>query len=358
MFPTAALTTLLLLALSVASKPVVIRESHVTLPFAKSVNVTGAHDLVNKDKARAKALRARAEAKLNGSQLSDDAVISIPVENQAVIYTANVGVGSPATTYSLLIDTGSSNTWVGAGKSYVKTSTSKQTSNRVSVTYGSGSFSGTEFTDTVTLGSGLTISGQSIGVASRSEGFDGFDGILGIGPVDLTVGTLSPGTSTAIPTVTDNLFSKGTITSNLVAVSFEPPTSEADTNGELTFGGTDSSKFTGSITFSPLTSTSPASEFWGINQSIKYGSTTILSTTAGIVDTGTTLVLIASGEDELLLKVYKVSHGHNRRIQPLPLCYWRYGGQPDRSPEADHCSVQQPPESVLHHGRHLFRADC
>ncbi len=38
---------------------------------------------------------------------------------------------------------------------------------------------GTEFTDTVALGSGLTIKAQSIGVASRSQGFDGVDGILG-----------------------------------------------------------------------------------------------------------------------------------------------------------------------------------
>lgn len=38
---------------------------------------------------------------------------------------------------------------------------------------------GTEFTDTVALGGGLTIKAQSIGVASRSTGFDGVDGILG-----------------------------------------------------------------------------------------------------------------------------------------------------------------------------------
>ena len=44
-----------------------------------------------------------------------------------------------------------------------------------------------------------------------------------------------------------------------------------------------------------VATTSPASEFWGINQSIRYGTTTIQSTTAGIVDTGTTLVLLATG---------------------------------------------------------------
>jgi len=98
-----------------------------------------------------------------------------------------------------------------------------------------------------------------------------------------------------VPTVTDNLFRQGTITSNLVAVSFEPTNSDSITNGELTFGGTDSSKFTGAITFTGITGTSPASEFWGITQTIHYGaSTTIQASSAGIVDTGTTLVLIAS----------------------------------------------------------------
>lgn len=48
-----------------------------------------------------------------------------------VTYTTSVGVGSPATQYTLLIDTGSSNTWVGAGKAYVKTSTSKSTGQKV-----------------------------------------------------------------------------------------------------------------------------------------------------------------------------------------------------------------------------------
>ena len=73
--------------------------------------------------------------------------------------------------------------------------------------------------------------------------------MLRIGPVDLTVGTLSPDSGSSIPTVTDNLYSQGTIPSDLVSVSFEPTTSEPNKNGELTFGGTDSTKYTGSITY-------------------------------------------------------------------------------------------------------------
>ncbi len=49
--------------------------------------------------------------------------------------------------------------------------------------------------------------------------------------------------------MTDNLFSQGVITQNLVAVSFAPSQKTDNVNGELTFGGTDSSKFTGSINF-------------------------------------------------------------------------------------------------------------
>ncbi|KAG2352514.1 hypothetical protein BDR07DRAFT_1384186 [Suillus spraguei] len=99
-------------------------------------------------------------------------------------YIAAVGVGSPATTYNLIVDTGSSNTWVGAGTAHLR----------------SGSFSGTEYLDTGHSRSGLVITQQSIGVAATSTGFSGVDGI-GIGP-DLTEGTLTDYPDTTIPTVT------------------------------------------------------------------------------------------------------------------------------------------------------------
>jgi len=46
---------------------------------------------------------------------------------------------------NLIVDTGSSNTWVGAGTAYVPTETSHNTSEAVLVLYGSGFFSGMEF---------------------------------------------------------------------------------------------------------------------------------------------------------------------------------------------------------------------
>lgn len=92
----------------------------------------------------------------------------------------------------------------------------------------------------MTLVQGLVIQNQSIGVASTAQGFSGVDGILGIGPVDLTQGTVS--NTTTIPTVTDNLFAQGTISEDSVGISFEPSTTANAMNGELTFGGTDSTR--------------------------------------------------------------------------------------------------------------------
>ncbi|KAF8626737.1 hypothetical protein AX17_006502 [Amanita inopinata Kibby_2008] len=285
-----ALLNILVLALAVLGSPVAVRDSHISLPISRRLNTTGVYNVYEHDLARARHFKSATAHK----NIKSRGVFNEAVTNTAVVYAADIGVGTPPTFYSLIVDTGSSNTWVGAGKAYVKTGSSVRTSDSVSVSYGSGSFSGTEYLDTVTLTSSLVLSSQSIGVASTSTGFNGYDGILGIGPVDLTVGTLSPDTGSSIPTVTDMAYSQGFLSADEVGVSFQPTTTDPNTNGELTWGGTDNTKYTSAIGYAPITFTSPASAYWGVDQFINYGSTTILGTTAGIVDTGTTLVLIAT----------------------------------------------------------------
>ncbi|KAH9052761.1 aspartic peptidase A1 [Lactarius vividus] len=278
MLLTAPLTTILLLIVSVAADPIVVRKSPVSLPIARHLNITGAHGLIRKDQARARNMFAVSKAKRSGS------TINIGITNVAVIYEANVGIGVPPTFYSLLIDTGCGNIWIGGGKAYVRTGSSMPLFGSACDTCGLGSCE--EFSDIVTLSPSFVFP-ASIGVASTSIGSQGFDGVLGIGHDDSTTGTSS--------TITGNLFSEGIIPADLVSMSFEPTTNTSVTNGELTFGGTDPTRFTGTITFIPATTTFPASEFGGIDESIRYGtSTTILSTTAGIVDSGTSLILIAT----------------------------------------------------------------
>lgn len=94
----------------------------------------------------------------------------------------------------------------------------------------------------------------------------GLDGILGLGPDDLT--TVSTKSGQVIPTVTDNLAEQGITGARTVGISFVPSDSAGTPNGQLDFGGPNPSKFIGNITFTPKTTTAPASEYWGINQTI------------------------------------------------------------------------------------------
>ncbi|KAJ7678780.1 putative cathepsin E [Mycena rosella] len=249
----------------------------VKAPLKKISTVTNITNIVAHD-------NARLNHYFKKSPVSE--LASAPVINEIFSYIAETVVGSQ--TFNLIIDTGSSNTWVGATTKFVAGSTGKSTGDSVEVSYGSGSFSGTEFTDTVSIG-GTGVTGQSIGVAKTSSGFEGTDGIVGFGPVDLTEDTVS-GVST-VPTFMQNLVSQGVISENILGVSFAPlsGSDEEDTNGELTFGGVDDSKFTGSITY-----TTAVAPYWGVSVSkFAFGSTSLGTTTAsGIVDTGTTLLYV------------------------------------------------------------------
>ena len=187
-----------------------------------------------------------------------------------------------------------SNTWCGADGSCEPSSTGKATGGTVEVDYGSGSFSGKEYTDTVSFG-GLTVTSQSIGAATKSTGFSGVDGIIGFGPVDLTEDTVS--NANTVPTFMDNLLKQGSITTEVLGVSFRPESGsdDDDTNGELTLGGTDTSKYSGALTYFPTLKSGSDAPYWGISVAkFTYGSTTLESAGSGIVDTGTTLIYIPS----------------------------------------------------------------
>ncbi|KAH9934559.1 family A1 protease [Epithele typhae] len=287
----AGLTALVFAALAISGADTlhIRRDSTpMSLPFVRRVNMTGVPSIVKQDQARAKALKAN-RADTRGFRQA--AVFDVPATNQAVDYTTTV--------ITLLIDTGSSNTWVGAqlNNPFVGSGTTKSTGQLVASMSRIAFDGSTEVIDTVTLSNGLAIENQSFGSALVSQGFDGVDGIIGIGPVDLTCGTLLPAINQCIPTVTDNAFSQGLISAHEIGISFEPTTTLGNTNGELTFGGVDTTKFTGTLNFVPITSTSPANEFVGIDQSITYGAadgTTVLAATSGITDTGTTLLLLAT----------------------------------------------------------------
>ncbi|KAL1745801.1 aspartic peptidase domain-containing protein [Schizophyllum fasciatum] len=281
---------------------------HAPVQFTTNLAEKDAKEILRRDRQRAQMLLAQHQphgplAFNMKAGTQPETVKSIAVTDAAVTYLCAVDIGNPAHRYDLLIDTGSSNTWVGSGKKYVVSKTSQNTRQPFQISYGSGSCSGTQYIDQVSLGEGLVIPKQSIGVASRADGMNGIDGILGIGPVDLTQGTVQWGDR--IPTVTDNLYKNNTIASESIGIFYQPSTStEPVPNGELTFGGIDPSKVEGEITWVPITKKSPANKYWGIDQTVTYGEhgATLMKDCAGIVDTGTTLLMIATDAFEAYKK--------------------------------------------------------
>lgn len=87
--------TSILLALGIAANPIVVRNSLVSLSFARHLNITGSNDLVLRDQTRAKHLVSLSKAKLSDN-LSADAIIGLNVINAAATYQTSVDIGSPA----------------------------------------------------------------------------------------------------------------------------------------------------------------------------------------------------------------------------------------------------------------------
>lgn len=289
-----------------ASPFMTVRDTPVTLPLARRFNATGSAKIVELDRARAQFLKGVGHAGSTSSNAKRADVPNVEAVNEQTHYTVLVGVGSgtPQTEYNLLLDAGSANIVIGGGKEFVKTSTSKDTGNTVAATHGSRSFTGEEYTDTVTLGP-LTVTNQGIAIANSTTGFPkGVDGILGVGLSGLTRGTVS--NTDIVLNLFENAYEQGQMTADVVAYSFAPASQVSTPNGLITFGGTDASQFTGSIQFAAITQTSPASNYYGVDMSITYGSDTqILETTAGIIDIGTTFVMVATDAFE----VYKTATG-------------------------------------------------
>ena len=202
----------------------------INLPFAVQLNVANV-TIPEIDRARASHLFARGQAKVAGNDTIpsfDRRASSFSITNTVLAYTTVINIGSPATSHTLPIDTGSSNAWVGGTvlgphKKGQRRASAQDTVFRQVMGLGhsvalsvsiyinwqtvliNNPFS---FLGTVSLSSSLAITNQSIGAASSSQGFENVDGLLGLGPTGLTYGTITEQPNSKIPTISDNLCSQ------------------------------------------------------------------------------------------------------------------------------------------------------
>ncbi|KAG2356728.1 aspartic peptidase domain-containing protein [Suillus spraguei] len=248
-------------------------------------------DLVQHDKARVAAFT-------DYNALERRAKIIPILFTRSGQYIVALDVGSPPTTYRLLLDTGSVVTWIGTHTPY--DGTGVNTGQSVRAAYGGGgllswSFSGTFFLDTVSLGRGLTIPKYELAVGSTTSMNLENDGILGLRPRDSTLNTLPDNAAATYPTFTDWLVTADVIDRNIVGIFFHPLTKNPDTDvGELAFGEPDYTKCIDDIVYTDVTNTPSTTDYCGIDMLITYGDTDILFLSAGIIDTGCIYIYLAS----------------------------------------------------------------
>jgi hypothetical protein len=199
-------------------------------------------------------------------------------------YFIQAQLGSSATPMYMLIDTGASTTWVmgSSCKSAACTShnnfgsadstTFKNTGTSFSVGYGSGDVSGDMITDSMKV-AGLSVT-YSFGLANEtSSQFTQFpfDGILG----------LSMG---AEPNFLASLKKAKVVAANIFAVTLSRST-DGTNQGEISFGATDPSKYTGAISYTAV----GTSGSWAVPMDdITVGGKSLGIKKEAYIDTGTT----------------------------------------------------------------------
>ncbi|KAG2363305.1 aspartic peptidase domain-containing protein [Suillus spraguei] len=284
MFPAASWWTLLALSISITGSPVEVRNSRIILPMTSGLHFSNGTNPVQRDDVR---------------------LIDVTLDNAYVFSSVTIGVGGHLRTisYRLIVNTASAITWIGANKRYRPFS---NTWFPISITYPYSEyfFAGTLCTDTVEITDGNAVDDMTIGGATETRGVAPFDGMLGMGPRSLSRGLIPTQPERTLETVTERLFMQGSISQPLVGLFFKPSMDSVNLdNGRLVFGDQDPGFNIGNIAYTPRTSRMPASDYWGIDQSIEYGDTEILPLTSGIVDSGMTFIFIASDAYEVYKRV-------------------------------------------------------
>jgi hypothetical protein len=206
-------------------------------------------------------------------------------------YFAQVQFGSANTPLYMLLDTGASTTWVmgpSCGSAACKghnsfgpgdSTTFQMGTESFYVAYGAGNVSGTLGSDSVSL-AGMKFQ-MTFGIANNtSNDFEYFpiDGILGLS-LD----------KTSTPSFLDTLVSSKAIKSNVFGISLNRA-SDGGNTGEINFGAPDTSKFTGTLNYTPVSSNGAGD--WAIPlANVGFGSNQAgITGKLAYIDTGTSFI--------------------------------------------------------------------
>ncbi|KAH9006684.1 acid protease [Lactarius hengduanensis] len=231
--------------------------------------------------------------------------IGITNQGADVSYSAQVNVGTPAQSFNLALDTGSSDLWLattvcascpsGTPEFDPSKSTSLQTgTDPISLKYGSGSAAGTIARDTITMGP-FTVNQQIfVAVTDITSGLieGALAGIMGLAFQGIA-------STDALPfwqaLVNDNLFTNPEFSFFITRFVDDASAKDEEPGGVLTLGGTNTTLYQGDIDFRSFTSPIRGGSFWlqtvtGVTVNGKSVSLPSGDLAVAAIDTGTTLI--------------------------------------------------------------------
>ncbi|KAF8444969.1 aspartic peptidase domain-containing protein [Boletus edulis BED1] len=219
-------------------------------------------------------------------------------------YSGVVLIGTPAQEFQLILDTGSSDLWVATDQCSTcsgvplfnpsKSTSYKNDTSTLQITYGSGEVQGSVSEDTVSF-AGFTMSQQLLSVSLTTDGLltTGLSGIIG-----LAFDTLSALQTTPFWQV---LLNQNKLSSSVfsfyLARLIDAAQADQAPGGTFTLGGTNTSLYSGNIEFINLPSgTTPAFWFQQVQTVTVQSKSISISNSAGLaaIDTGTTLIAAPS----------------------------------------------------------------
>jgi cathepsin D len=213
-------------------------------------------------------------------------------------YYGPITIGTPAQTFNVIFDTGSSNLWVPSKQCSWKciacflhhrydhdtSSTYKANGSAFSIEYGTGSMTGFVSSDTVCIGS-TCVTNQLFTEATDLPGIAfiaaKFDGILGMGWPQISVN--------GIPPVFNDMIAQKVVSAPLFSFWLDRDPNNQN-GGELTLGGSDPTHYTGTVSYLPVT----RDGYWQFAMAkVSSGGSAIACDTGcqAIADTGTSLLV-------------------------------------------------------------------
>jgi len=229
------------------------------------------------------------------------------------MYYGTIQMGTPAVSYLVLFDTGSSNLWLPASNctncassktKYDPSQSSTYKSNGTSfeIAYGTGSMKGFVVRDVLTIGElqcevDFAAATLEPGITFKEAKFDG---ILGLGWPTIAVDGITP--------VMQRMADERIIDSYVFAFYLQ---SDTEKTGKLTLGGYDKSK-------APTISWVPVSQenYWSVNmQKLSFGGVVATNVTWAIVDSGTSILVGPTDDVAAIAKQFGATYITNGEYQ-------------------------------------------